>query len=123
MYAADAPGWLAARAALGRMGGRCREKGVPLVVAIFPLFGNPLDDRYPFGEIHAKVAQAAGEAGAKVVDLLPAYRGLRWELLVVDGVNDEHPNEIAHRIAANVILHDLDDVVPWSAGGPAEESP
>jgi hypothetical protein len=58
-----------------------------------------------------------------VVDLLPAYRGLRWELLVVDGVNDEHPNEIAHRIAANVILHALDDVVPWPAGGPAEETP
>jgi hypothetical protein len=123
MYAEDAPGWIAARAALRRMGGLCREKGVPFVVAIFPLFGNPLDDRYPFAEIHAKVGQAAGEAGAKVIDLLPAYRGLRWELLVADGVNDEHPNEIAHRIAANVILHALDDVVPWSAGGPADEPP
>jgi len=123
MYAEDAPGWIAARAALRRMGGLCREKGVPFMVAIFPLFGNPLDDRYPFAEIHAKVGQAAGEAGAKVVDLLPAYRGLRGELLVVDGVNDEHPNEIAHRIAANVILHALDDVVPWSAGGPADEPP
>jgi GDSL-like Lipase/Acylhydrolase family len=123
MYAEDAPGWIAARAALRRMGGLCREKGVPFVVAIFPLFGNPLDDRYPFAEIHAKVGQAAGEAGAKVVDLLPAYRGLRWELLVVDGVNDEHPNEIAHRIAANVLLHALDDVVPWSAGAPADEPP
>jgi hypothetical protein len=123
MYAEDAPGWIAARAALRRMGGLCREKGVPFVVAIFPLFGNPLDDRYPFAEIHAKVGQAAGEAGAKVIDLLPAYRGLRGELLVVDGVNDEHPNEIAHRIAANVILHALDDVVPWSAGGPAAEPP
>jgi hypothetical protein len=118
MYADDAPGWIAARAALRRMGGLCRERGVPFVVAIFPLFGNPLDDRYPFPEIHAKVAQAAGEAGAKVVDLLPAYRGLRWDLLVVNGADDEHPNEIAHRIAANVILHALDDVVPWSAGGP-----
>ena len=118
MYADNAPGWIAARAALRRMGGLCRERGVPLVVVIFPLFGNPLDDRYPFPEIHAKVAQAAGEAGAKVIDLLPAYRGLRWELLVVNGVDDEHPNEIAHRIAANVILHALDDVVPWSAGGP-----
>jgi len=68
------------------------------------------------------VAQAAGEAGAKVVDLLPAYRGLRWDLLVVNGVDDEHPNEIAHRIAAGVILHALDDVVSWSAGGsPAVE--
>jgi hypothetical protein len=122
MYAEDAPGWVAARAALRRMGGICRERGVPLVVVVFPLFGNPLDDRYPFSEIHAKVAQAGGEAGAKVVDLLPAYRGLRWDLLVVNGVDDEHPNEIAHRIAADVILHALDDVVSWSAGGsPAVE--
>ena len=112
MYADSAPGWVAGRKALKAMGALCRERGVPFVVAIFPLFGNPLDDSYPFAEIHAKVAQAAGEAGAKVVDLLPAYRGLRWDLLVVDGVDDEHPNEIAHRIAAGVILHALDDVEP-----------
>jgi hypothetical protein len=47
-----------------------------------------------------------------VVDLLPAYRGLRHELLVVDGERDEHPNEIAHRIAASVLLRALDDVLP-----------
>jgi hypothetical protein len=93
------------------MGGMCRERGVPLVVAIFPLFGNPLDDRYPFAEIHAKVVQAAGEAGAKVVDLLPLYRGLDWKLLVVDGADDEHPNEIAHRIAAQAIARAVDEVV------------
>ena len=120
MYADDAPGWVAARKALKTMGALCRERGVPLVVAIFPLFGNPLGDDYPFAGIHAKVAEAAGEAGARVVDLLPAYRGLRWELLVVDGVDDEHPNEIAHRIAAGVILHALDDVVPWTAPPAAE---
>lgn len=119
MYADTAPGWIAARKALKSMGALCRERGVPLVVAIFPLFGNPLDDGYPFKEVHGKVAEAAGEAGARVVDLLPAYRGLRWELLVVDGVDDEHPNEIAHRIAASVILHALDDVVPWPSGAPA----
>ena len=90
----------------------CRERGVPLVVAIFPLFGNPLDDGYPFAEIHAKVAQAAGEAGAKVVDLLPHYRGLDWKLLVVNGADDEHPNEIAHRIAAQAIARAVDEVVP-----------
>ena len=86
------------------MGGLCRERGVPFVVVIFPLFGNPLDERYPFAEIHAKVAQAAAEAGAKVVDLLPRYRRLDWRLLVVDGAADEHPNEIAHRIAAQAIV-------------------
>jgi GDSL-like Lipase/Acylhydrolase family len=128
MYADTAPGWVAARKALTTMGALCRERGVPLVVAIFPLFGNSLGDDYPFAEIHAEVAETAREAGAKVVDLLPAYRGLRSDLLVVDGVDDEHPNEIAHRIAAGVILHALDDVVPWTtppvvapeegAGGP-----
>jgi hypothetical protein len=96
----------------------CRERGVPFVVAIFPLFGNPLDDGYPFPEIHTKVAQAAAEAGAKVVDLLPAYRGLRWDVLVVDGADDEHPNEIAHRIAATVLLRAFDEVLPWTSGGP-----
>jgi hypothetical protein len=88
---------------------------VPFVVVIFPLFANPLDDGYPFRELHAKVAQAAGESGARVVDLLPSYRAVDWRLLVVDGAADEHPNEIAHRIAAHVILRALDDVVPGVA--------
>jgi hypothetical protein len=100
------------------MGAWCRQRGVPFVVAIFPLFGNRLDEGYPFAEAHAKVAQAAAEAGARVVDLLPAYRGLRWDVLVVDGAADEHPNEIAHRIAAGVILRALDDVVPLPERSP-----
>jgi hypothetical protein len=114
MYADDYAGWAAARRALKAMGGMCRERGVPLVVAIFPLFGNPLDDGYPFADVHAKVAQAAGEAGAKVVDLLPRYRGLDWRLLVVNGADDEHPNEIAHRIAAQAIARAIDEVTEHS---------
>ena len=124
MYADDAPGWVASRTALKRMGERCRAHGVPFVVAIFPLFGNPLDERYPFTPIHEKVGRAAADAGARVVDLLPTYRGLRWDVLVVNGVDDEHPNEIAHRIAANVLLHALDDVVPLPASAePATPAP
>lgn len=115
MYAADAPGWIATRKALKTMGAHCRERGVPLVVAIFPLLGNPLDARYPFVPLHERVSQAAADAGAKVVDLLPAYRGLRWELLVVDGAADEHPNEVGHRIAARVLLRALSDVLPSMA--------
>jgi hypothetical protein len=119
MYAPDARGWVASREALARMGAACRERGVPFVVAIFPLFGNPLDDSYPFAEVHRTIAQAASAAGARVVDLLPAYRGLRWDLLVVDGVDDEHPNEIAHRIAAQALLKALDDVIPRTAAARA----
>jgi hypothetical protein len=96
------------------MGALCRERHVPFVVMIFPLFADPLDERYPFADIHAQVAQAAREAGAEVIDLLPAYRDLRSSLLVVDGANDEHPNEIAHRIAAQELLRTLDRLFPPS---------
>lgn len=112
MYTDQAPGWIAGRKALKSMGDACRQHGVPFVVTIFPLFGNPLDAGYPFPEVHQRVARAAAEAGARVIDLLPVYRGLRWDILVVDGVDDEHPNEIAHRIAAGVLLRVLDEVVP-----------
>ena len=118
MYRPDAPGWVAGQKALKLMGNLCTEKGIPLVVAIFPLLGQPLDESYPFAEIHAQVAQAAAAAGARVVDLLPAYKGLRWDLLVVDGAADEHPNEIAHRIAATALLRALDDVVTAQPSAP-----
>ncbi len=118
MYAEDYAGWIAGRRALRTMGGLCRERGVPLVVAIFPLLGNPLDDRYPFEDVHAQVAQVAGEAGAKVVDLLPYYRGLDWRFLVVDGADDEHPNEVAYRIASQAIARAVDDVVPRTSARP-----
>lgn len=97
------------------MVGLTRERQVGLLVVIFPLFGNPLDERHPFAPIHAEVVRAGREAGARVLDLLPADRGLNWEVLVVDGANDEHPNEIAHRIAANVLVSALDEVRPRGA--------
>jgi lysophospholipase L1-like esterase len=110
-------GWRRGREALARMAAACRGRDVPLVVAVFPLFGNPLDGRYPFAALHGKVAAAAGEAGARVVDLLPFYRELRPELLVVDGANDEHPNEIAHRIAANAMLPAVEEALAASTAG------
>lgn len=119
MYENGYAGWVKARQALVSMGGMCRARGVPFVVVIFPLFANPLDARYPFAELHAKVAQAAGEAGARVVDLLPSYARVDWKLLVVDGTADEHPNEIAHRIAAQAIVRAVDEVVPRPVAAPA----
>jgi lysophospholipase L1-like esterase len=119
MYADDYPGWAAAQQALRTIAGSCRARGVPLVVAIFPLFGNPLDGSYPFTAEHGKIAQAAAEAGARVLDLLPQYRGLDWRLLVVDGASDEHPNEIAQRIAAQAIAREVREVLPRGGQPPA----
>ena len=60
--------------------------------------------------VHQKVATVARSAGATVVDLLPYYRGMDWHLLVVEGALDEHPNELAHRIAAQALLAALEAV-------------
>jgi hypothetical protein len=118
MYAPDAPGWQAGRRALLSMGEQCRARGVPFVVAIWPLLGNPLDERYPFAAIHESVREAAAAGGATVLDLLPAFRGLRPELLVVDGADDEHPNEVAHRIAAGAIYRAVAPLLKPAAARP-----
>lgn len=115
MYAPDAPGWRAGQQALERIGAACRVHGVPWIVAVFPLFGNPLDDSYPFVALHDEVARAASAAGARVEDLLPTFRGLRSEALVVDGTDDEHPNEVAHRLATGAIRRAIEEVVPATA--------
>jgi hypothetical protein len=118
MYAEDYAGWRAARGAMREMSDLCRGRGVPLVVAVFPLFGNRLDEGYPFAEVHLEVTNAAEAAGARVVDLLPWYRDLDWRTLVVDGPRDEHPNEVAHRIAAQAIARVVDEVAGEAPGAP-----
>ena len=122
-FAPHYPGWNMCQKAMQRMGALCKQRAVPLVVMIFPLFENPLDDRYPFAAIHEQVAGLAGASGATVLDLLPAYRGMRWEILVVNGPRDEHPNEIAHRIAARALYGLLDKtILPRLPGAPSPGS-
>ena len=80
------------------------------MIVLFPLFANPLDDRYPFVSVHEKVGAIARSAGATLVDLLPYYHGMDWRLLVVEGARDEHPNELANRIAAQALLAALQPI-------------
>ena len=75
----------------------------PLVAVVFPLFGLPMDDAYPFHAIHNKVRDLMQGLGVPVLDLSPMYKGIPLERLqVIPGV-DRHPNEIAHRMAAEKI--------------------
>lgn len=110
LYREGQKGFASAKKSIGAMAALCRERGIPFVVVVFPLFANPLDDRYPFASIHEKIGAVARSAGAILVDLLPYYRGMDWHLLVVEGARDEHPNELAHRIAARALLAALESV-------------
>lgn len=112
LYREGSAGFRASVKSLQNIGSLCRERKIPFVVVLFPLFANPLGSDYPFTAIHQKVEAASRSAGAIFLDLLPYYRGMDWRLLVVEGGQDEHPNELAHRIAAQALLKSLASVLP-----------
>lgn len=82
----------------------CKERSVPIVAAIFPLFGYPVDEKYPFFPIHQRVSKLLDSLQVVHTDLTESYRNIPLDRLqVLPGV-DRHPNEIAHRIAAEHII-------------------
>jgi hypothetical protein len=94
-----------------------KESQRPILAVVFPLFGLPMDQNYPFNSLHEKVLKLMGDLDVPAVDLSPIYKGIPLERLqVIPGV-DRHPNEIAHRMAAEQIDLWLEEnkVLPSSA--------
>ena len=91
-----------------------KQKNVPLVAVVFPLFGTEIDDSYPFHAMHQKVATILSDLHVPYLDLEQYYRGIPGERLQVMPGEDFHPNEIGHRIAAEAIYVWLRDskVIP-----------
>jgi len=74
-----------------------------IVAVVFPLFGLAMDETYPFYSIHKKVNTLLNKLEVNNLDLSDTYKGIPLERLqVLPGV-DRHPNEIAHRLAAEKI--------------------
>ncbi len=90
-------------AELAELNRQVTADGGRLVILLFPLLHQ--FDRYPFQIIHEKLAAFCKEEGVPLVDLLPAYSRYDAESLWVHPT-DHHPNEIAHRIAAQE-LHEF----------------
>ena len=70
------------------------------LLVVFPLFVRL--DAYPFEEVHATIRREAQRRGIEWLDLLDVFRGLEADDLVVFRT-DLHPNEVAHRMAADAI--------------------
>ncbi len=77
---------------------------VPLVAVVFPLFDFPIDSHYPFRESHEIIQSALDKHRIRALDLRPFFRNIPPERLQVIPAVDNHPNEIAHRIAAERLL-------------------
>jgi lysophospholipase L1-like esterase len=73
--------------------------GIAGVVVVFPAFGGDWE-RYPYGDLHRVVAEAAEESGLLSLDLLDCYSAYFFRDVRVDVV---HPNPMGHRVAAHAI--------------------
>jgi hypothetical protein len=91
-------GWPRTQEIIRDMGRRLNRQGARLLVAPWPLFVG-LEGPYPFLPAHETIARFCRGAGIPHHDLLPVYQGHRSSDLWVHPV-DRHPNEIAHRMAA-----------------------
>ena len=77
------------------------EQGGQFILIIFPLLWE-LDD-YPFVPIHQLLKDFCNQNQIKVLDLLPFFQKRKTQALWA-APSDHHPNEIAHKIAAQAIL-------------------
>lgn len=93
-----------------RLVANVRGENKPIIAVVFPLFGIPMDSNYPFHRIHSKVQELMSSLQVPLLDLSPIYQGIPLERLqVIPGV-DRHPNEIAHRMAAERIYIWLEEL-------------
>lgn len=96
---------------LTSMNALARQKRILITAVVFPLLSFPLDEKYPFKEEHLIIHSILQERSMPYLDLFNAYKGmdpLRLQAVPPGYPNsDPHPNEIAHRIAAEEIYRSL----------------
>ena len=101
--------WKECREGLERFQGLADRLGIPLLLVVFPVFDSQIDEGYAYHELHETVATAAGELGIRAFDLRETYRGIDARRLAVTPFTDAHPNELAHRLAADAVLDYLEE--------------
>lgn len=85
------------------------ERGIPFLLVVFPIFDSQIDESYPYHELHELVIATAEELGIRTFDLREAYRGVDARRLAVTPFTDAHPNELAHRLAADALVDYLEE--------------
>jgi hypothetical protein len=95
--------WKVFRESVEQINNLTREANVKLAAVIFPLFGLPLDQKYPFHPIHSKIGSLLSELNISYLDLYQSFEGVPLDIIQVIPGQDRHPNEIGHRIAAEKI--------------------
>lgn len=105
LYDREYSGWRLFVQAIRRFRAFSREQEITFVPVVFPLFSDV--DRYPFDWVHEQIGEVFRTEGIAYVDLLDVFRGQSPQRLQVIPLVDAHPNEIAHRQAAENLFHYL----------------
>ena len=103
--------WQQCRAALADIAKITRERDINLLVVIFPFFIE-LNGDYPFQEIHDQVRGFCREQEIACLDLRDTYAAYSGPELWVHPT-DQHPNELAHKLAAQAMASYLQEVADW----------
>lgn len=105
LYDPDGAGILRFKNAIGWFRDECAARQIAFVPVIFPLMSFDFSPgRYPMAFAHEAIHGICRDYGIPCLDLLPAFQEDDPERMqAVPGI-DPHPDEIAHRIAAETIL-------------------
>ncbi len=104
-HAYQEPFWSKHREQLEQIVTLCRQQGWELRVVTFPLLQS-LGPHYPLRDAHDRLASFWTEHEISNVDLLPILEAHDVGDLVVNRF-DAHPNELAHRLAAQAIYEHI----------------
>jgi hypothetical protein len=103
----DGEPWQDMQRKLDQVNGLCRAHGAKLDVVVFPFLHN-LGPDYPFRDVHVRWSEWGSRSGVDVLDLLETLESHASEGLTVNRY-DAHPNERAHRLAAEALRVGLFD--------------
>jgi len=94
--------WQSVVTAFGEMHRVTAERGIPVLLVIFPLTKGLPWDEYEYGDLHEQITAAAEAAGFEVLDLRNVYSQHPCLDLMVSPHNN-HPSKLGHRLAARAI--------------------
>ena len=101
--------WGKFREAVTTIRNAARAREVPMAAVVFPLFGLPLDETYPFSPLHRKVGKFLLRREIPVLDLFPEFEYAPLSRIQLIPGTDFHPNELGHRIAAEAMYRWLEE--------------
>lgn len=105
---------------LDALAGLARERGIPVLVVIFPLFGTESGaGPEALADVHQLVATAAADRGFSVLDLLPVYTQATRAFGADMNLDFMHPDALGNRVAATAIRARL-CAPSWLPQGPLD---